>query len=304
MSRAAPAGPAARSSRRSATSGRAGQVEQRLAEAIRSGVLVEGERLPSETELAGRLGVAVVTVREALVGLRAQGLGDHDPRARRRDLRGRRSDRRRGGPRRASRGHVARRAPRPRHPVRPRARRVRRAGRRARGRGGGRLAASPDRDRRSTAETTSGAWRHADAELWLSLAALTQSARITREVVRLEADFGMIVRIPLERPGIPSTHLGQPPPPGRRRRGRRSRRRTEDRPGPPPGDPRPGRPPPGRRPGPPATEECLDDHPAANLTDALGRCALRGHGLLRRALRVARADRRPRVLGSSPTACR
>ncbi len=54
--------------------GRAGLVEQRLAEAIRSGVLVEGERLPSEPELAGRFGVAVVTVREALTALRAQGL--------------------------------------------------------------------------------------------------------------------------------------------------------------------------------------------------------------------------------------
>src|SRR6478735_9035550 len=54
--------------------GRAGQVEQRLTEAIRSGVLVEGERLPSEPELAGMLRVAVVTVREALTGLRAQGL--------------------------------------------------------------------------------------------------------------------------------------------------------------------------------------------------------------------------------------
>jgi DNA-binding FadR family transcriptional regulator len=54
--------------------GRAEQVEQRLTEAIRSGVLTQGERLPSESELAGRFGVAVVTVREALTGLRAQGL--------------------------------------------------------------------------------------------------------------------------------------------------------------------------------------------------------------------------------------
>ena len=54
--------------------GRAGQVEERLTQAIRSGVLAEGERLPSEPELAAMLGVAVVTVREALVGLRAQGL--------------------------------------------------------------------------------------------------------------------------------------------------------------------------------------------------------------------------------------
>src|SRR4051794_40272871 len=54
--------------------GRADQVEQRLTEAIRSGVLVEGERLPSEPELAHRFGVAVVTVREALTGLRSHGL--------------------------------------------------------------------------------------------------------------------------------------------------------------------------------------------------------------------------------------
>ena len=54
--------------------GRAALVEQRLAEAIRSGILTPGERLPSEPELAGMLGVAVVTVREALIGLRAQGL--------------------------------------------------------------------------------------------------------------------------------------------------------------------------------------------------------------------------------------
>jgi DNA-binding FadR family transcriptional regulator len=47
-----------------------------------------------------------------------------------------------------------------------------------------------------------GAWRHADAELWLSIAALTQSSRVTREVVRLEADFGMIVRIPLGDPEL------------------------------------------------------------------------------------------------------
>ena len=45
-----------------------------------------------------------------------------------------------------------------------------------------------------------GRWRHADAELWLSIAALTQSARLTREVVRSEADFGVLARLPLADP--------------------------------------------------------------------------------------------------------
>ena len=40
-----------------------------------------------------------------------------------------------------------------------------------------------------------GRWRHADSEMMLSLAALTHSARMTREVVRLEADFGMVLRL-------------------------------------------------------------------------------------------------------------
>jgi len=54
--------------------GRALLVERRLAEAIRSGMLVDGERLPSESELAHLFGVALVTAREALVALREQGL--------------------------------------------------------------------------------------------------------------------------------------------------------------------------------------------------------------------------------------
>ncbi|MGR2752265.1 FadR/GntR family transcriptional regulator [Agromyces arachidis] len=54
--------------------GRAELVEQRLTDAIVSGVLHDGERLPSEAELAKRLGVALVTAREALVALRHKGL--------------------------------------------------------------------------------------------------------------------------------------------------------------------------------------------------------------------------------------
>jgi len=176
--------------------GRAGLVEQRLTEAIRSGVLVEGERLPSEPELAGRFGVAVVTVREALIGLRAQGLVT--------------TTRGRGGGTFVAAGATA-----DEEALAERLGSMSRAELQDRGThyalvlaGCAELAA----DRADEDEADSlrrlldtdpggqgrvGAWRHADAELWLSLAALTQSSRVTREVVRLEADFGMIVRIPL-----------------------------------------------------------------------------------------------------------
>lgn len=57
-----------------AGAGRAEQVADRLAEAIRSGILPTGERLPSEAQLAEQLGVATLTLREALAILRERGL--------------------------------------------------------------------------------------------------------------------------------------------------------------------------------------------------------------------------------------
>jgi len=54
--------------------GRAEQVAQRLTDGIILGVLPAGERLPSEPQLARRFGVALVTVREGLVILRNTGL--------------------------------------------------------------------------------------------------------------------------------------------------------------------------------------------------------------------------------------
>jgi len=54
--------------------GRAEQVAQRLTDAIILGVLGPGERLPSEPELARRFGVALITVREGLGNLRETGL--------------------------------------------------------------------------------------------------------------------------------------------------------------------------------------------------------------------------------------
>jgi len=54
--------------------GRAEQVERRISDAIVMGVLRNGEKLPSESQLAAQLGVAVVTAREALDRLRSRGL--------------------------------------------------------------------------------------------------------------------------------------------------------------------------------------------------------------------------------------
>lgn len=57
-----------------ADAGRAEQVAQRLTDGIILGVLGAGERLPSEPDLARRFGVALITVREGLGILREAGL--------------------------------------------------------------------------------------------------------------------------------------------------------------------------------------------------------------------------------------
>jgi DNA-binding FadR family transcriptional regulator len=49
-------------------------VSQRLGQAIRLGLLIDGERLPPEGELATLMGVSTVTLREGLSTLRGQGL--------------------------------------------------------------------------------------------------------------------------------------------------------------------------------------------------------------------------------------
>lgn len=54
--------------------GRTDEVARRLVEAIELGLFAEGQQLPSESELALQLGVATVTLREALVVLRQRGL--------------------------------------------------------------------------------------------------------------------------------------------------------------------------------------------------------------------------------------
>src|SRR3954465_11989845 len=54
--------------------GRADLVAQRLGQAIRLGLILDREQLPPEAKLADQLGVATVTLREALATLREQGL--------------------------------------------------------------------------------------------------------------------------------------------------------------------------------------------------------------------------------------
>lgn len=54
--------------------GRTEAVVQRITESIALGLLLDGEQLPSETDLSAQLGVSTVTLREALSTLREQGL--------------------------------------------------------------------------------------------------------------------------------------------------------------------------------------------------------------------------------------
>ncbi|GAA3052461.1 FCD domain-containing protein [Streptomyces glomeratus] len=56
------------------TRARVETVVRRLGDAIELGLLADGEQLPGESELAAQLGVSTVTLREALMALRQQGL--------------------------------------------------------------------------------------------------------------------------------------------------------------------------------------------------------------------------------------
>ncbi len=177
--------------------GRATRVEQRLADAIRSGVLRDGERLPSEAELAAMLGVATVTAREALVALRAQGListvrgrngGSYVTRARLHDPEAQ-------AERLAAMSLVELHDRGTLHVVL-----LTGCAEVAAERADGGDVDVLESLLPAAGDTDPGHWRHADAELYLSLAALSQSARMTRQVVALEADFGALLRQPLGTP--------------------------------------------------------------------------------------------------------
>jgi DNA-binding FadR family transcriptional regulator len=54
--------------------GRAEQVSYQIETAILMGILTEGDRLPTESVLAGELGISPITLRQSLAALRAKGL--------------------------------------------------------------------------------------------------------------------------------------------------------------------------------------------------------------------------------------
>jgi DNA-binding FadR family transcriptional regulator len=174
--------------------GRAGTVTRRLAKAIRLGLLLDGERLPPESELAARLGVSTVTLREALAALRTMGLvetrrgraggsfvrapADHPARLERplrllsvheiTDI---------GDHRAAIAGAAARLAAERALPAD--------------------VAALTEHAGRVTAASAVTERRRADARLHIEIAAAAQSPRLTREEMDLWSEVGDLVWLPM-----------------------------------------------------------------------------------------------------------
>jgi DNA-binding FadR family transcriptional regulator len=180
------------------TGGRADTVTRRLTQAIRLGLLLDGERLPAESQLAGQLGVSTVTLREALATLRTMGLVEtrrgrgggsfvrapDDPGRLERPLRllSLHELRDIGDHRAAIAGTAARLAAERALPadvtmLREHAERLRGA------------AALTDR-------------RRADARLHIEIAATAQSPRLTREEMDLWSEIGDLVWLPMEGAGV------------------------------------------------------------------------------------------------------
>lgn len=180
----------------STAAGRAEHVARRLGEAIRLGLLLDGERLPPEARLAEQFGVATVTLREALAVLRSQGLVV--------------TRRGRGGG-----SFVRSRAPVAAGGIPSRLRRlstheIRELGdhRIAISGTAARLAAEralPDEveelrrqaDRLRSAETVSER-RRADSQFAIEVAAAAQSTRLTGEEMRLSAEVGDLLWFDLD----------------------------------------------------------------------------------------------------------
>ena len=170
------------------TAGRAEHVAGRLGEAIRLGLLLDGERLPAEPLLAEQFGIATVTLREALAILRAQGLVV--------------TRRGRGG------GSFVRLTPaEPSDPLPDRLRRLSTQDIRELGDQRGavsgtaaRLAAEralPDevdglrqQAQRLSSATSASERRRADTQFTIAVAAAAQSSRLTAEEIRLRAEIG------------------------------------------------------------------------------------------------------------------
>ena len=181
--------------------GRAEVVEQRLSDGILLGVLGSGERLPNEVDLARQFNVATVTAREALESLRDKGLV-HTKRGRgggsfvrdRDDAHDRLADVVNERVRRMSRVEL------------------RDVGVHYSALAGHAAALAADRASADDVEAlelllesldsgTDGAARRTENTLRLEIAALSQSARLVREHLRLQAEFGPLLWLNLRLAG-------------------------------------------------------------------------------------------------------
>ncbi|NJP97405.1 FadR family transcriptional regulator [Nonomuraea sp. FMUSA5-5] len=189
--------------------GRVDAVVRRLSDAIALGLLADGEQLPSEAELAARLGVSTVTLREALMALRQQGLVEtrrgrgggsfvrtpSEPPELGARLRAFTVDELRdlGDHYAAIAGAAARLAalralPGDIAPLR-------------------RTLDAMARARAAATEAGAGtadhgaALRRLDGRFHIEVAAASQSARLTQEEIRLQADIGPLLWLPYDEPG-------------------------------------------------------------------------------------------------------
>ncbi len=191
--------------------GRAGTVARRLAQAITLGLLLDGERLPAETELASQFGVSPVTLREALAALREAGLVE--------TRRGRRGGSFVRAPADGEAGTQAAQLTRQLrqlslHELRDigdhRAAVAGTAARLAAQRAlPGEVATLREHVGRLRAAGTLSERRRADARIHIEIAAAAQSPRLTREEMTLWSEVGDLVWLPVTEsqvPGVASEH--------------------------------------------------------------------------------------------------
>jgi len=181
--------------------GRAETVARRLIQAIQLGLLLDGERLPAESQLAAQFGVSPVTLREALAVLRSMGLVQT-----RRGRGGGSFIRAAAEPQRAHLERLLRLMPP--HELRDIAdHRAAVAGMAAR------LAAEralgPDMAalrehvaRLREAPATISGRRRADARIHIEIAAAAQSPRLTRHEMDLWSEIGDLVWLPVAEPDV------------------------------------------------------------------------------------------------------
>ncbi|MET3920926.1 GntR family transcriptional regulator [Arthrobacter sp. UYEF20] len=173
------------------------EVCRRIELAVETGLLVSGQRLPNEVELAGALGVSAVTTREALSQLRGQGLI--------RTVRGRS-----GG------SFIADDALPSRDRARTRLLSLTRlqisdlglhcqaiaatcasiAAKRSNDGDVEALRAYIRPEAGNGTQATALEWRLASSEFLLEIAAVARSARLARELLRLQADMGTLTLLP------------------------------------------------------------------------------------------------------------